>query len=347
MKYEIWGIYPPPVGGVSVHLKRLITALNSFGNVVLKDFKPKKQYVVNYVKPVFNPYVEVISLLFSKKKTIHNEQFSCFVFLCLLIFGFRHKIGITIHNQRSLMIKSRIKMIVCKLFFRKCFFIIMNDKTFSERFARKFNVDFHKIHILPAYIPPSESERLGLPGCVLEFKKKHDFVLSANASKLTKDNGIDVYGADMLVDVVTRLKHDGINVGLLFLLPAVGDEVYYEIIRQKISVSGMEGDFLFVEGECENGFEYWEISDVFVRPTLTDMEGISIKEALSLGTTVVASDVCVRPNQCVLFRSRDNADLYSKIHEIYQSKKYKEKESYSEVINVAKATWEIYNSISG
>ena len=221
----------------------------------------------------------------------------------------------------------------------------MNDRQFSEKFVDKFNVAPSKIHILPAFIAPTESERIGLPKYVLDFKAKHDFILSANASKLIKENGFDVYGVDMLVELVIKLRKDRIKVGLIFLLPMIGDEVYYDEIKQRIINSGITEDFIFIEGKCENGFEYWEMSDVFIRPTYTDMEGISIKEALSLGTMVVASDVCVRPVQCILFKNRDFEDLYDKISDLYESKKYKVKKKYISDVDVAKATWDIYRSL--
>lgn len=47
-----------------------------------------------------------------------------------------------------------------------------------------------------------------------------------------------------------------------------------------------------VSGVIQNAFEYWKISDVFIRPTTTDIEGISVKEALWVNTPAIASDVC-------------------------------------------------------
>ena len=180
MEYEIWGMYPPPIGGVSIHIKRLLGALNEIGRVTLKDFKPKDVYTVDFVKPVKNPLKELFILLFSSKRVIHIEQFSYLLFVSLLIFAGRHHYGITIHNQRSVAIRSKVKILLCRIFFKKCSFIIMNDKLFSEKFANKFDVELQKIHILPAFLPPLLSEQKGLPRYVKDFKLKHDFVLSAN-----------------------------------------------------------------------------------------------------------------------------------------------------------------------
>lgn len=344
-KKEIWGVYPPPIGGVSMHVKRLVLSINKIGYVCLKDFKPKRNYSEYFIEPVFNPIKEVISLLFVKKKIIHNQQFSIFVFICLLIFGCRHKIGMTIHNQRSLNINNAIKMWICKLFFRKCSFIIMNDEAFSYKFSEKFGVPLPKIHIQPAFIKQDASERKGLPLEIMEFRNKHDLLLSANAFKLRRENEIDVYGLDMLVKLIAQLHKNNINAGLLFCLPIIGDESYFKEIKIRIFDLNLSNHIVFVIGENENGFEYWGISDVFIRPTLTDMEGISIKEALLEGTHVIASDVCARPQECVLFKSRDQDDLYNKVSEIYLSGKYKDRVEYKNFIDVAQATWRIYQNI--
>ena len=48
-----------------------------------------------------------------------------------------------------------------------------------------------------------------------------------------------------------------------------------------------------------------ENSDVFVRPTTSDGDSVSIRECLFLGTPVVASDAAVRPAGCKIFPTRD------------------------------------------
>jgi len=49
--------------------------------------------------------------------------------------------------------------------------------------------------------------------------------------------------------------------------------------------------------------------DVFVRPTRADGDALSVREALSLGRKVVASEVGQRPPGCLLFRVGDAAGL--------------------------------------
>jgi glycosyltransferase involved in cell wall biosynthesis len=55
-------------------------------------------------------------------------------------------------------------------------------------------------------------------------------------------------------------------------------------------------------------------SDVFVRPTLVDGDSISVREALGLGVRCVASDVVLRPANVLTFRSGDAAHLLRQVH---------------------------------
>ncbi len=50
-----------------------------------------------------------------------------------------------------------------------------------------------------------------------------------------------------------------------------------------------------------------------MRPTLSDGASVSIQEALFFVISVVASDVCERPNQVILFKSRNVLDFTEKV----------------------------------
>ena len=61
--------------------------------------------------------------------------------------------------------------------------------------------------------------------------------------------------------------------------------------------------------------------DLFVRPTSTDGDAVSIREALWLGVPTVASDAVARPAGVATFRSRDADDLARKIMQTISAKK--------------------------
>jgi glycosyltransferase involved in cell wall biosynthesis len=107
MKIEIWGTYPPPIGGVSIHIYRLIHSLHTIdSSVVLRNFG-KQVSNISYVKHVSYPWMEFLLLPFRKKRIIHLHSNNIFAFALFLLFGGRHKVGVTLHNQ-NLIKKTQI-----------------------------------------------------------------------------------------------------------------------------------------------------------------------------------------------------------------------------------------------
>ncbi len=60
-------------------------------------------------------------------------------------------------------------------------------------------------------------------------------------------------------------------------------------------------------------------SHVFLRPTNTDGDANSLREALFFRVPSVASDVCPRPEGTILFRNRDISDLTAKVEELLEN----------------------------
>jgi glycosyltransferase involved in cell wall biosynthesis len=55
--------------------------------------------------------------------------------------------------------------------------------------------------------------------------------------------------------------------------------------------------------------------DAFIRPTTHDGDAISVREALALGVPCVASDVCARPEGTYLFKAGHAADLAQRVRQ--------------------------------
>jgi hypothetical protein len=45
----------------------------------------------------------------------------------------------------------------------------------------------------------------------------------------------------------------------------------------------------------------WKYTDIYIRPQVSDGDSVALREALSLGIQVVASDVCIRPQGTNLY----------------------------------------------
>jgi glycosyltransferase involved in cell wall biosynthesis len=63
-------------------------------------------------------------------------------------------------------------------------------------------------------------------------------------------------------------------------------------------------------------------SSVFIRPTNTDGDAISLREALYFGVPSVASDVVTRPEGTILFKNRNIDDLTVKVRDLLDNYPY-------------------------
>ena len=223
MKIEIWGTYPPPIGGVSIHIYRLIHSLHTIDSSIVLRNLGKHVPDIPYVKHVSYPWVEFLLLPFRKKRIIHLHSNNIFAFVLFILLGGRHKVGVTLHNQNLIRETSFIRKKIIQVFLRNAAFVVLNDDNYLLKLCSHFHCSRSNFHVLPAFLPPNKSEYLGLSEDILLFRKQHSFLLSANAYKLRYENGIDIYGFDLLIQLVKSLKEKGINVCLLYTSPSPRD----------------------------------------------------------------------------------------------------------------------------
>jgi glycosyltransferase involved in cell wall biosynthesis len=159
-----------------------------------------------------------------------------------------------------------------------------------------------------------EDERIVL------LRAKYKYLLASNAFQISFYKNQDLYGLDMLVELVSRLVfvHNK-DVGMIFLLPNIGQINYFNEINNRIKSLGVDGRFVFITEPIEESVSLWKISDVVIRATNTDGNSLTVMEALSIHVPVVASDCCERPIGTVLFENRNVDDLCDKVLAILSS----------------------------
>lgn len=310
--YEIWSIIPPPYGGISIHSYRLFKYLKDSKKInvsFVEIIPPKHLFDFKYV------FFTLVNLFKKRQNFVfHFHQQNLFFWLFIIILPFNLQYFVTIHNKDLLDKQSFFINLVVRKYLKnaKCTFI--NDQAYGNDLINKFNLKDVNWNVIEAYITPHISEYSVLPNDILLFKNKFKILISGNAYKLMFDkNKIDLYGLDMAIDLIYNLKKNGYNVGLIFLIPLIEDANYYNLLKKKILDLDLKNSILLYTCSLSNAFQLWEISDVFIRPTTTDIEAISVKEALSFGIPVVTSDVCVRPEGVFLFKNRDFDDFYNQV----------------------------------
>ena len=118
------------------------------------------------------------------------------------------------------------------------------------------------------------------------------------------------YGFDLLVDGLARLRDRYPSFGCLVM----GSGEQRVEAEGRIHEMGFEENILIVGDVVHDVcLKLMSMSRVFIRPTLEDGDSISVREALALGVPVVASRVGMRPDGVLLFRAGDVDDMVSQI----------------------------------
>jgi len=303
----IVGPYPPPIGGVSVFIYRLNKLLN---NSIVIDIKKEK--VLRSLKTLF----------LDRYDAIHLNSFDIRLVLLLMVVKRIKKFDliVTSHNPRLFQESNIFKRKVYKLFFKQILVLHAVGEHIIDDYKENGLLLPQKIIVESAFIsPPVEDEDEILrtyPVSLSQFVKQHNPIVIANAYKIVFVNGIDLYGLDMCVELVLRLKNDFSELGFIFALAdEKSNEKYIENVNVKIRELGLTNNFYFLKGQKEL-WPLFKSADLLVRPTSTDGTPISISEALHFNCTAIASDVCDRPNGTILFKNRDTEDLYKKTKKV-------------------------------
>lgn len=319
-KIILFGPYPKPYGGVSVHIMRLKERLerNDISCVVYDNSGKFKEE--NNVIGVGNTKIWILKqFLHNADDIIHFHGYSpkLLIYLSLLIAFKRTKVIITLHSFRydikSINLLDKLAFWLAKKY--EIIFITVSSEI-------KDKIIFHgissqRIEIIPAFIPPiiRDEESIEIPQETWNFIDRHTPVISANAFRISFYNGQDLYGIDLCIDLCANLKKDYPQIGFVFCLPDIGDYEYFNKMKQKIKNERLGGNFLFQTKPCQM-YPIIMKSDVFVRPTNTDGYGVSVAEAICFKIPAVASDVCRRADGTILFKNRDINAFTLKVKDI-------------------------------
>ena len=322
VKIALIGPYPPPFGGISIHIQRLKEQLAKRGyNCVVYAIGAGSEFPQEDIKRIKNIKSWLPSYFMgAREDIIHLHCPSLPIRAIISLMGMLgRKTVITIHGasledsfSRGNWFKKQIIKFIMKQF---SFIIVLNSK--MEEFASSLGVKRKRLQCVPSFIPPiiKESEIDDVPKEVWFFLDSHKPTVLANASRIAFYNGEDLYGIDMCVDLCAALKQSYPKIGFVFCLPEISDYGYFEKIKQRIREKGIKENFLFQTKPCQM-YPILKRSDLFVRPTNTDGYSISVAEAIYFKVPALASDVCPRPQGAILFKSRDINDLTLKAKDI-------------------------------
>ena len=304
------GSFPPPYGGISVHLQRLTKRLDDDGfEYILYNTLSASERLDRVVSVCRNKMWWYLKFCLQNRSKISHLYSP--IWLGRLVFAisarFRpgkyilsihgRSISVSLQNPRS--IRGRLSVWLLN----QMDAIICCNEYIKSECIDAIGLPSKKVYMIPAYIPPAADEIKTPPEPLLKYIRSHSPVLCATAWIGQRYMGDDIYGVDMLIRLIEFLLPDFPNIGLV--LSVNGGESEY-VINQTVKYSKKKvGEhILFLTEPLDEIVGLYRECDLFCRPTNTDGDAISIRESLHVGTPVVASDVVLRPEPCILFQSR-------------------------------------------
>ncbi len=320
LKVLLVGPYPPPFGGMATHIKNLQTNLTANG---IDAHVLSSNEVEKWTNRVWH---EKLNLIWVFEKGIRlnfdliHYHATAYNLKGLFAFGLLAKIGkpvlITLHSFRldnykfSTLLRPLVRLALSS------FPIIICVGTELANQIIQIGINRAKIKVVSPYLPSINDSihSTNIPKELELFIKHHSPIISACASKLVFYQNHDLYGMDLCVSLVKELFTEMPNIGFIFSLSQIGNQVYFDQIMNEVQSNGLQNNF-YVQISSDY-IPVIQKSSLVIRTTNTDSYGLSVMEALEVGIPVIASDVCTRPKGTILFKSRDLDDLTAKVREV-------------------------------
>jgi glycosyltransferase involved in cell wall biosynthesis len=286
MKLLIIGKLPPPIGGVTIHVNRLIDKLSEDG------------FDYGFIKLDKSLLIKIFFLI-GQFKVVHLHSSNIYVqlYLSIIFWLFNVKSIVTFHGDlnrftyyKTILIKTIIKIIDVP--------IVLNQGSYN--IAKKIN---DKSQLISAFIPPTINEELppNIISKLSEAKNKYKKLYATNGYSLSYDKEKnEIYGILDLIKFFNNLTNSA-----LFISDPSQEYIKY-INQNSIFVNSN----IYMISELHSFYEVLKYVDASIRNTSTDGDSLSIKESLFLNKITFATNVVSRPEGVIVYpRGEYNFDF--------------------------------------
>lgn len=342
-KYDIkeFCFVPPPYGGVSVYVKRLIDKLNVDNYKVGGFYLDTDDHALR-ISPLYDSWKWMQMHLFPIKiweylkivrpyKIVHSHfSLEGMPYFWVIKNWAKKKIVITVHNSMVSNYYAQTN-VVNRFFLNKmlrskdvCWITVSGQG--KEQLMSLPVKPISPVHVIPAYVPIVDIYYTPLPADMQKYIDSHKNCIAFYGHSFMQNNGIDVYGFRSIIEVYANIVNSiGDQTGLVLCISDNHDTKRLEEIHEYAKFLGVD-DFIYWQiGAIGNIRTLWKKVNIYVRPTSTDGDSVAIREALDEGTIVIASDVCKRPEGVITYKFGDEKDLLQKISRNINSPKRKVK----------------------
>ncbi len=286
----IIGKTPPPIGGVTIYVERLLSLAK----------RNKLEYAF-YDLNKFNLPSFIKSIRCARNAHLNTSSSYLRLLFTILCKLFATNSIITIHGNlgRFGLVKNICDQISISL---ADYPIVINADSYKK--AIKLN---KKTKLISAFIPSFTEKKLPMHinDAINEIIKRTDLTFCTNAYKRSFDkNNNEIYGIQFLISFFSNRP----NLGLIIADPSSSYKNIYNNLPNNI----------YIIGEPVSFIEILKLSDCFIRNSSTDGDSLSIHEALQYHTPVIASDIVDRPSEVLLMKYSDQYSLEDNLKYIHK-----------------------------
>lgn len=309
-KIALIGPFPPPYGGISIHIQRITRLLPENSYDLYNTSKISRPGYYRFYGKI--KYIQALVFLFRKYRLIHVHATDNILRIVFGLIGFaKRNIYIHLHGMSHLdFLESNHPggWILRKLIPR--LHILAVNEEISERVSR-YNPA--SVRIADAFLPPVlNPETLNMVAHQYRDFFTPDRFIICMTGWFSSYQGRDLYGFDLAAQMIHKLTKEGHKIFLVACINGIRNKYVYSYFLHYIKKYHIENHVLVIENATE-AWPYMLLSNVFIRPAITDGSSVSVKEALWLEVPVIASDCVKRPGEVILFKNRDVNEMIEKV----------------------------------
>jgi len=333
-KINLIGPWPPPYGGVAIHLSNLVESIKDRFNIQLFDYSQYKynKYKLNknlsfthiYLKPFLWPYAFLkLNKYIQSFDIIHNHSIinsypNSFIINKLLTLIHRKK-NILIDSVHDQTLMTRFPYLPPKdkdslLKYWQEVKIIITINNALKDFVSSLNVDNNKIFIINPLLP-FKKEELGNFLVVDEFIKQHDIIFS------TIGAFHPFYDLDTIIEAFILFQKEYRDAGLILIQCGFASSLEcMKQIKMTIKKAKKEKSVLILKDIPHKQVLYiLKRSNIFIRGVKEESFGLSKIEALLMGTPVICTETG-EVKFMTTYQFKNKEDLVNKIQLVLQNR---------------------------
>jgi glycogen synthase len=303
----IVGPYPPPLGGISAHVQRLARAILARGltTAVINHFQAQSgdPLVVGELRR--NPwrYWRALRSVQARVVHYHHSRWSTLLATAFALRRCSARTVATVHgHELEPFLRSRIPG-VARVTRRalRAFDVLIAVSAEIEPSLRSLG---RPVKMIPAYLP-AHDDQARLSEETEAFLRRGSNLLVAAYRLVADARGRTIYGLETAIGSFASTAAIRPELQLAIFV-ASQPRSHHERDRLRSLIQAVKDDDI----RCRIGVFWGEpltpafpFTAIYLRPTLTDGDAVSIREALAAGIPVLASDVVRRPSGVVTLGS--------------------------------------------